>query len=38
MFYAIVDVNELPHHDCPMFSSIRYNNTNVNYPIITHCI
>ena len=26
MFYAIVDVNELPH-ECPMFSIIRYNNT-----------
>ena len=27
MFYAIVDVNELPHHECPMFYIIRYNNT-----------
>ena len=27
MFYAIVDVNELPHHECPMFSTVRYNNT-----------
>ena len=26
MFYAIVDVNELPH-ECPMFTIIRYNNT-----------
>lgn len=26
MFYAIVDVNNLPE-ECPMFSTIRYNNT-----------
>lgn len=26
MFYAIVDVNDLPE-ECPKFSIIRYNNT-----------
>ena len=27
MFYAIVDVIELPKDECSIFSTIRYNNT-----------